>query len=197
MSLSKDSSVQEAENYNRLMKIISGPCSDTLRAILTKKVNPQSLRQKINILVAQSKKPQINKEQKQLIDRGKYSEFDITLLYFLLRNISGIPQHRNGWGNDPSPTDRSVSANVERIRVLRNNYGHSTKFVISDKEFEDKWRDIFQIVQELEQYIGTSTVYQDVMTELKYRKDNKEVLKLQTTVKALEGIIFKFSMLIR
>lgn len=193
MSLSKDSSVQEAENYNRLMKIISGPCSDTLRAILTKKVNPQSLRQKINILVAQSKKPQINKEQKQLIDRGKYSEFDITLLYFLLRNISGIPQHRNGWGNDPSPTDRSVSANVERIRVLRNNYGHSTKFVISDKEFEDKWRDIFQIVQELEQYIGTSTVYQDVMTELKYRKDNKEVLKLQTTVKALKGIIFKVS----
>lgn len=193
MSLSKYGSQTETANLARLIQIIVGPCSDTLRAILTKNINPHDLRKEINIYVAQKKNPQVSKEQKQLIDGGNYSHFDITLLYFLLRNISGIPQHTNGWGNRPNPTDKSVSANVERIRMFRNEYyGHSTQCCILDSEFEQIWKEVFQIVQELEQYLGTSTVYQDAMTELKYcHIDHKEALQLLATVQNLKGILFK------
>lgn len=188
MSLSKYRSQKETANLARLIQIIVGPCSDTLRAILSKKVNRNDLRKKINIFVAEKKNPQISKEQKQLIDGGNYSHFDITLLYFLLRNISGIPPHTNGWGNHPSPTDRSVSANVERIRMFRNKYcGHSTQCCIFDSEFEHIWKEAFQIVKELEQYLGTSTVYQDAMSELKSRHmDHKEILNLPATVENLK-----------
>lgn len=193
MSLSKYRSQKETANLARLIQIIVGPCSDTLRAILTKNINRHDLRKKVNIYVAQKKNPQIGKEQKQLIDGGNYSHFDLTLLYFLLRNISGIPQHTNGWGNHPCPTDRSASANVERIRMFRNKYyGHSTICCILDSEFEHIWKEVFQIVQELEQYLGTSTVYQDAMSELKYRHmDHKEALHLLATVENLKGILFK------
>lgn len=193
MSLSKYRSQKETANLACLIQIIVGPCSDTLRAILTKNINRHDLRKKINIFVAAKKNPQISKEQKQLIDGGNYSHFDITLLYFLLRNISGIPQHTNGWGNRPNPTDKSVSANVERIRMFRNEYyGHSTKCCILDSEFEHIWHEVFQTVQELEQYLGTSTVYQDAMSELKYRQmDHIEALKLLATFENLKGILFK------
>lgn len=82
MSLSKYGSQTETANLARLIQIIVGPCSDTLRAILTKNINPHDLRKEINIYVAQKKNPQVSKEQKQLIDGGNYSHFDITLLYF-------------------------------------------------------------------------------------------------------------------
>lgn len=188
MSLSKYNSQKETANFVRLFQIIVGPCTGTLRAILKRHINPQDLRRKFNILVAEKKKLKISKEQKQLVDGGKYSDFDISLLYLLLRNISGIPPHRNYWGNQPSPRDRSVSANVERIRELRNNYfGHTTKCLISDSEFEQIWKEIFQIVQELEQYLGTSTVYQNEVIELKHRHmDHKEVKKLLKMVEYLQ-----------
>lgn len=189
MSLSKYKSQNETANLARLFQIILGPCTDTLRDILTKHVNPQDLRKKFNILVAQEKKLQISKEQKQLVDGGKYSDFDITLLYLLLRNISGVPPHRNCWGNHPNPRDRSVSANIERIREFRNKYlGHTTKSFLLDSDFEQIWKEIFQIVLELEQYLGTSTVYQNAIIILKYRQmEHKEVKTLLRTVEHLKG----------
>lgn len=191
MSLSKYKSQKETANLGRLLQIILGPCADTLRAILRKNVSPQDLKQKVNIFVAHRKKSQITIEQKQLVDSGKYSDFDITLLYVLLRNISGIPQHTNGWGNDPSPTDRSVSANVERIRLIRNKYyGHATHCSILDSEFEHIWKDIFQIVQDLEQYLGKSTVYQDVIIDMKYPDaDSEEVVALQQRFENIKDIL--------
>lgn len=55
-----------------------------------------------------------------------YEDFEISLLYTILRNICIIPEHKNGWGDVPLPIDKSVSANIERIRLKRNEYGHST-----------------------------------------------------------------------
>lgn len=66
-------------------------------------------------MLSKGKQPQITKEQEKIIHNGNYAEFDITLLYFSLRNISKIPPHVKQWGNEPIPSDRSVSANIERI----------------------------------------------------------------------------------
>uniref|UniRef100_A0A8W8IKW1 DZIP3-like HEPN domain-containing protein n=1 Tax=Magallana gigas TaxID=29159 RepID=A0A8W8IKW1_MAGGI len=82
--------------------------------------------------------------------------------------MCSIPQHKNNWGNDPELTDKSVSANIERIRILRNEwYGHATDFSLSDSDFEQRWNHISQIVKELEGYLGTATKYQDTLIELK------------------------------
>lgn len=117
-------------------------------------------------IVRKEKKNLFTKDQLQLIHGENYSKFDITLLYSLLRNICPITPHVNGWGNDPCPADRSVSANIERIRLKRNEYGHSSKPYITEKEFKKTFQEISQITQELEHYLGTTSKYHDAVQEI-------------------------------
>lgn len=170
MALSKYESTRETTNFARVARIILGPCTSVLRDILKKEIPPFGFHHTVNTFFANSdkhKKSTISVTQKQLVLKGKYSEFDITLLYYLLRNVCSIPQHINLWGNVPNQVDRSMPANIERMRILRNEYGHTTDFFLSDSDFEQKWKDIFQIVKELESNLGTGTDHQDALLKLK------------------------------
>lgn len=169
MSLSKYKSTEETINYARLAVIILGPCTDVLRNVLIKEKPPADLINEINKYITEKKKPKINQSNQKLIygHCGNYSEFDIPLLYFLFRNISSIPSHANKWGNNPEQSDRSVSANIERIRLIRNNYFHVNHPSISKSDFVQEWRNIFQIVQELEQWLGSSTDLQDKVKDMR------------------------------
>lgn len=78
---------------------------------------------------------------------GSYSEVDLGLLYILIRNVSKIPGHQKGWGETPSPTDQSVAANVDRLRVIRNEKLHpSGKY----PDFETLWNDLITSIEHLE-----------------------------------------------
>lgn len=162
-------STQKTTNLARVARMILGPCTDVLRAVLTNEISPSALSQNVKTFIAnhpKHKKCPINTEQEKLIHGKTYDDFDITLLYTVLRNICHIPEHKNGWGNVPLPTDRSVSANLERIRLIRNEYGHSSEFSLSDIEFKRKWQDILKIVQELEIYLSSSTVFQIAVIDI-------------------------------
>lgn len=193
MALSKYESTRESTNFARIARIILGPCTDVLRAVLRKELSPSALSQKLKTFIAnRPKKIPINQSQQQLINSGTYSDFDITLLYFCLRNLCSIPAHKKKWGNDPSGMDRSPSANIERIRILRNDYGHATNYCLSDADFEQKWKNIFQIVKELEGYLGANTSFQDALTELKtciMQPDVEQtfIMKLQGDISHLKG----------
>lgn len=166
MSLQNYESTRETTNFARLARMILGPCTYVLCALLTKEVTPSALIHNVKTFIANYPKHRpcpINKEQEKLVCGGKYSAFDITLLYTLIRNVSAIPQHLNNWGNDPQPGDRSVSANVERIRLIRNQYGHSSDISLTDTAFNDKCQDILTIVQDLEGYLGADTFLQDAV----------------------------------
>lgn len=200
MSLSKYSSTRETTNLARIARIILGPCTDVLRAVLKNQISPTDLKTKVQSYIATKRTPFITTNQKQLVDGEDYSKFDITLLYFLLRNICTIAPHSKQWGNSPLISDRSVSANIERIRLTRNEYyGHYSSFSISKSDFEDKWKYLFQSVKELEKQIGTSKDYQEALRELKYCcmdldiQDNF-IQQLQNDVTGLIGKIFSIDM---
>lgn len=170
MAQSKYCSTRETTNLARLSRIILGPCTDGLRAILRKEIPQSTLPQKWKTYLAKTPKPKntlITKEQESLINNGNYSDFDISLLYVLLRNITQIPPHINEWGNNPRQCDRSVSANIERIRLIRNDLGHISEISISEHTFNTRWQEISDIVKELDTYLCTSTVYHDSVVELK------------------------------
>lgn len=162
MAQSKYLSTQETTNLARLSRIVLGPCTDVLRAILGKEMIPLlSLSQTVKTFLAKAPKQKttlITKEQESLINTGNYSDFDISLLYVLLRNITKIPPHIKKWGKTPKRCDRSVSANIERIRLIRNDLGHISKISISDHTFNTTWQDISDIVRELDTYLCTSLV---------------------------------------
>lgn len=156
-------STRETTNLARMARIILGPCTDVLRAVLRKEINPSVLPQKVKKYHA--KQFLITKDQRKLIQKRNYSDFDITLLYILLRNISKIQPHCNQWGNFPSPTDTSMSANIERIRFIRNQYGHISKISMTDTDFITTWQQVHDIVQKMDMSLGTN--YQDAVIDIK------------------------------
>ena len=75
---------------------------------------------------------------------GKSIDFDITLLFRLLRTICGLTPPVTGWDALPASTDDSLAADLARIKYYRNSmYGHVTENMeISDDEFSVLWREI-------------------------------------------------------
>ena len=68
-----------------------------------------------------------------------YKDFDITLLYTLLRNVcQSITPPSQNWGvsNMPSQNEITVRDDIERIRLIRNKvYGHISEVAIPEIEF--------------------------------------------------------------
>lgn len=200
MAQSKYASNKETTNFARISRIILGPCTDVLRDVLKKGIRPSDLPKLVRTYLAKlptQKKSPITKEQENLIQKAIYSDFDITLLYFLLRNISNIPSHTNQWGNIPISGDTSLSANIEKIRLIRNEFGHSSAISISDTDFNRKWKDIFDIVRDLESHIGNATIHQDAVTYIKSCSMDpdlsntyiEELITLNKRLKDLSGIV--------
>lgn len=206
MAQSKYVSNKETTNCARIARLILGPCTDVLRDVLKKEIRPSDLPKLVRTYLSKQRKQKkslITKEQGNLINKANYSDFDVTLLYFLLRNISNIPPHKNQWGNAPSPGDSSVSANIEMIRLIRNEFGHISEFSISDNDFKNKWQEIFDITRNLEGYVGSGTICQNAVKSIKICtmdpdqsiKDTKELIELNKKINDISGISFALNML--
>lgn len=61
------------------------------------------------------------------------------LLYFLFCNLFNILLYINNWGNVFSFRDRSVLVNIERICLIRNEFGYSLEIFILEIDFNNKW----------------------------------------------------------
>ncbi|XP_020616757.1 E3 ubiquitin-protein ligase DZIP3-like [Orbicella faveolata] len=75
---------------------------------------------------------------------GKSADFDVTLLFRLLRTICNLTPLTTGWDALPTSTDNSLVADLVRIKYYRNSvYGHvSQNMEITDDEFPQLWEDI-------------------------------------------------------
>ena len=168
---------QEHINQARLCNVIVTLCADVLRDILLSQV-PGGFTNIYSALLGSrttlAAVKQIGQEQlKQIFPdpRSRYTgtvdQFDITLLYALIRSISSCPAPITGWGK-PSidqPRDVSLSANVERIRLLRNKVsGHSVDGKLDDQACEDYFGEIGQILNDVEAILGDKG-YKDALDE--------------------------------
>lgn len=59
------------------------------------------------------------------------SRFDITLLFCLLRSISGLSPPVTGWREMPLTLDHSLEADIVRIKFFRNQFFHGERDLIS------------------------------------------------------------------
>ena len=87
--------------------------------------------------------------------KGDYSEFDITLLYSLLRNLPVTNRTlcpSGGWGRLPvSAGNVSLGDDIERIREIRNEmYGHLATTFISDAIYNRYMADLQAIVTRMD-----------------------------------------------
>ena len=71
---------------------------------------------------------------------GKSSDFDISLIFKLLRTICNLTSPPTGWDSLPNDSDNSLEADLARIKYYRNEvYGHSNNLEIPDEQFLDLW----------------------------------------------------------
>lgn len=81
---------------------------------------------------------------------GDLSDLDISLLYIILRNLNTITPHKNRWGKRPNDDDRCVSANIDRIRIFKNNFvSHCSKYSLNEEDFLKTWKEISQCIIQL------------------------------------------------
>lgn len=94
MSLSKYKSNKWTTHFARFARALLGPCSDVLREVLVKETSPFDLEKKVKSYISLKKKPSIRDDHERLVYGKDYSVFDITLLYFLFRNMCSIKPHK-------------------------------------------------------------------------------------------------------
>ena len=65
-------------------------------------------------------------------------EFDITLLFSLLRHICSLPAPTKGWDTMPEADDVTLEAELARIKHYRNNVrGHVRDTRITEADFQE------------------------------------------------------------
>ena len=79
---------------------------------------------------------------------GKSPDFDVTLLFRLLRTICNLIPPTTGWDALPVSTDDSLEADLARIKYYRNSvYGHvNQNMEIKDDEFLTLWQEISEAI---------------------------------------------------
>ena len=143
-SVSSTGSDDDRTRFFRLSVIIIDELTQILRDLLHNEVNPTLIFMKVINLNHLTKT--LRTDQIAVISdantRG-YQDFDITLLYTLLRNVcQNITPPSQPWGVStmPSPSEVTVGDDIERIRLIRNNlFGHISEAAISKTEFKKHW----------------------------------------------------------
>ena len=79
---------------------------------------------------------------------GKSADFDVTLLFRLLRTICNLIPPTTGWDVLPVSTDHSLEADLARIKYYQNSvYGHvNQNMEIKDDEFLTLWHEISEAI---------------------------------------------------
>ncbi|KAL3889687.1 hypothetical protein ACJMK2_002016, partial [Sinanodonta woodiana] len=166
----------EHMNHARIYVVLATVCTNALREILITHIPEphtniyKAIRAKKTDLT-QKKQGRRGQWQNALLSDqshvvfpdpfGRYvasvDQFDISLLYILIRHVSTVSASVMDWGNDPIEhpfRDRCLGASVERIRLYRNQIGHSMDGKMSQHDFDDYWNKIDAVLDDIEVKLG-------------------------------------------
>ena len=193
--------LQEKANFTRLSRLLVDKGTEALRNTFDGIHAPASLPAVLNAYkTCLIKLKVINNSQWNLLyppsgNPPDSKTFDLTLLAVLFRNICGFPT--TGWSGMPVDTDRSVQANIVRIKSYRNEvYAHVTSTQVDNATFESLWQKISQALIELKipqndvddlkicPLAPEEEIYIRVLKDWKLREEEEEEEVLQK----LEGI---------
>lgn len=169
MALSKSESKKEVSNLACIARILLGPCTDTLRDVLTHSITPSVVKKEFRHIYAKAyEAEELFIGLALLIYQydASYSDFDIPLLciFLLPRFHTHFP--RPTW-HFLSKEIRSLLTNIRRIYKMHKKYKYYQGDFLKDLAFEQDWEELFQTVKELEKYIGSATANQDAMKKIK------------------------------
>lgn len=101
-----------------------------------------------------------------------YDEFDVKLLYKLIKNLCPLPEPTKGWGKKPEANKTNLGDDVERLIQFRNEvvvFAATTKF--DEKKYDDIWNDLESAMERIKIFMGnyghTASNYQAKLAKFK------------------------------
>ena len=188
---------KEDRNFMTVRLALDKPCTHLLQDVLRQHVPEKDMHKLLNdpakkrTIISFVRK--LNQETRLYpqtgVFNGSYADFDLSLLYVLIRNLTGIPDHTTGWGNAPDSMDNSTAANIERIRLLRNKYAHGSTSHLTDKELKKERKNIISCIHGIEKrLLVKSTKFEDAAEEIFDAAKKQE--NLGENITKCQGITF-------
>lgn len=177
MALSKASSDEDRTRFFRLSLVILENLTPMLQDLLRREIQPSQIFDKVKQNIRDFQPAQIVRIKKA---KGTNSneDFDITLLYTILRNYCpNIQPPTQGWGmsNMPAQWETAEGDDIERIRLIRNKViGHPPMPKISNTEFKEQWSIIYEICKRMQTKIP-NTQYVRELEEAKERTMDSDI----------------------
>lgn len=158
---------------------ISMACVDFLKLplkdILANQIKPADLYHRINSSLMNGK-GYLRKEQLSICSipppgQPDYNKFDVTLLYTLIRNLGCTSlTPTQGWGGKgPDSSHTQIGDDIERLRLMRNNFAHTNSAGIPDAEFQSLWNDLKSVIQRIQTYMkskGCNVNYKQKLADI-------------------------------
>lgn len=164
------------QNFIRFVKTCIDVLKLPLADILASEIQPADLYNKIqhscSLLIGKNK---LSSTQMMICFLSPpaiptYHNFDVTLLYKLIRNLCPSLEPTKGWGKDPMDADTQIGDDIERLRLFRNNNVHNGSSEISDIDFEKIWKKLKSVLQRIQNHMtskGYKVNYEENMTNIK------------------------------
>eukprot|EP00105_Crassostrea_gigas_P033760 XP_019917908.1 PREDICTED: uncharacterized protein LOC105348325 isoform X6 [Crassostrea gigas] len=197
MALLKSESKKEVSNLACIARILLGPCTDTLRDVITHRITPWDFKIALKDIVTYGLDEFFIGLRILVYQYGaSYSDFDIPLLYFFLLPVYRIYIPRPGsWHiSEIEIENRILFANIRRIYKMHKKYKYYQGDFLKHSAFEQDWEDLFQTVKELEKYIGSATANQDAMKKIKNSSMDPDVEHLFISNLGESKIVFQHGM---
>lgn len=146
-------------NYSRLSIASQIELPNILRELLFTKEPPNLLEGHLR------NNPYLSKNLKayewlviRTVHKNQYNEFDVSLMYKIIRNLNLITKPTQGWDNQtpPSATETTEGDDVERIRQMRNTFSHRGNGNITDAELAHNFSIFKDIANRFETFLPNS-----------------------------------------
>lgn len=164
---------KEQQNFTCMVFICVDFIKLPLKDVLANEIPPEDLYDKIQ---CSSLKTKLRSVQKQICfipkpNNPDYCDFDVSLLYTLLRNLgSASLAPTRGWGIDkPTQSETQIGDDIVRFRNLRNEIAHAKSALICDDEFNRMWENLTVIVRRIQTFIDCPARYEKQLSDIKGR----------------------------
>lgn len=196
---------EEKARYTRANLVILDVFTQMMRDLLLSMVQPISL---IVMTSHNSFKRLLKKHEAVMlttIRASDYKEFDIGLIYKIIRFFKFIQAPSRGWGYAPTTGDINIADDVERVRITRNSFMHKPNPVLSEQEMNSAFIDFLDIGNRFDLYLNkdpnrgyksavdkyrTSTI--DPESEKKYMDEIHILTKVQSELNQMRRINIYF-----
>ncbi|XP_052708658.1 uncharacterized protein LOC128183596 [Crassostrea angulata] len=150
-----------------------------LKDILDNQIKPADLFNRINSSLTK-RKDYLRKEQENICfipppGQPDYNDFDVTLLYTLIRNLCSVSLNlaslnpTRGWGKVPSSSHMRLGDDIERLRLMRNVFAHANSAGIPDAKFQVHWNELKSVIQRIQTFMnsmGSNVNYEQKLADI-------------------------------